>query len=57
MELDALHANSTLVLTHLPSRRTTVGCKWLFKLEGKPDGLVEGYKAWLVVKGFSQKGL
>ena len=41
-EIFALEANHTWVFTPLPSRKKTIGCKWV-------------YKARLVAKGFTQK--
>ncbi|RVW78272.1 Retrovirus-related Pol polyprotein from transposon RE1 [Vitis vinifera] len=34
--------------------RTSVGCRWVFKLKRNPDGPVSRYKARLVAKGYSQ---
>ncbi|GKB78720.1 ribonuclease H-like domain-containing protein [Tanacetum coccineum] len=43
---------------YLLVRRTTIGCKWLFKTNYKALGEVDKYKARLFAKGFSQrKGL
>ncbi|XP_068636011.1 uncharacterized protein [Aristolochia californica] len=30
------------------------GCKWVYKLKHKPDGIIERYKARLVAKGYNQ---
>lgn len=53
-ELLALLQNNIWTLCPLPVNRRTVGCKWLFKVKRKADGIVERYKARLVAKGFSQ---
>ena len=39
----------------LPTNRTPVGSKWVFKKKTKADGSIEQYKARLVALGFSQK--
>ena len=54
-EMDSLKANDVWDLVELPSDRTTVGSKWVFKLKTDADGKVERHKARLVAQGFSQK--
>lgn len=54
VELAALDANKTWELVSLPPDRKVVGCKWLYKVKYKPDGIVEWHKARLVAKGFTQ---
>lgn len=39
----------------LPTRKTPIGCKWIFKIKFKASGKVERCKARLVAKGYSQK--
>ena len=46
--------NKTWVLTNLPPRRQTIGCKWLFKVKYNANGSVARHKARLVAKGYSQ---
>lgn len=36
------------------SWKKVVDCKWVFSVKQKADGTVEGYKARLVPKGFTQ---
>ena len=46
------------VLRHmqvLPSNKTLVGCKWVYKIKTFSDGSIEHYKARLVAKGFTQE--
>ncbi|XP_062013834.1 uncharacterized mitochondrial protein AtMg00810-like [Rosa rugosa] len=50
-EIDALKANHTWTLQHLPHGKKPIGCKWVYKIKLKPDGTVERYKAHLVAKG------
>jgi len=34
--------------------KTSIGCKWEFKIKYKVDGTIEIYKARLVAKGYTQ---
>ncbi len=54
-ELAALEANHTWSVTPLPSHKTSIGCKWVYKIKHKVDGSIERFKARLVTKGYSQK--
>jgi hypothetical protein len=41
-EMKAPHKNNTCDdLVELPNRKKTVGCKWVFTVKHKADGLVE----------------
>jgi hypothetical protein len=53
-ELDALDRTGTWDLVPLQSHAVPITCKWVFKIKTKSNGLVELYKACLVVKGFQQ---
>ncbi|WVZ10188.1 hypothetical protein V8G54_014718 [Vigna mungo] len=53
-ELDALQANNTWELTTLPPNKTTIGCRWIYKIKYNSDGSIERYKACLVAKGYNQ---
>ena len=54
-ELDALHKNGTWDLVDLPSRKSTIGCKWVYKIKTQSDDTVDHYKALLVARGFTQE--
>jgi len=54
-KLDALTKTHTWDLVGLPSGKSAVGCKWVYKIKTRSDRSVERYKARLVAKGFSQK--
>ena len=55
VEILALEANCTWTVTSLPPSKKLIGCKWVYRVKYKSDGLVERYKARLVAKGFTQK--
>ncbi|XP_057994346.1 uncharacterized mitochondrial protein AtMg00820-like [Hevea brasiliensis] len=46
--------NSTWGLVTLLVRSKLVGCKWMFTIKHKADGLIERYEAKSVAKGFTQ---
>lgn len=54
-ELAALAHNNTWSLTQLPSGKSTIGCRWVYKLKHKADGSIERHKARLVAKGYTQQ--
>jgi len=53
-EIFALESNQTWETVLLPKNKTVIGCKWVFKIKYNVDGIVERYKARLVVKGYRQ---
>lgn len=52
-EHNALVSTNIWGLVDLPSNKFLVGCKWVYKVKTKADGLVEGYKSQLMAKGFT----
>ena len=56
-EIQALEQNHTWELTSLPPGKTPIGCKWVYRINLKSDGIgpVERYKARLVAKGYTQR--
>ena len=54
-ELDALHKTGTWDLVDLPSRKSTIGCKWIYKIKTRSDDTVDRYKAHLVARDFTQE--
>ena len=52
-EMKALLKNKTWILVHLQEGHKIVGCKSVFFIEYKGDGLIERYKARLVAKGYT----
>lgn len=53
-EFNALQENETWDLVPRPADRPVIRCMWLFRHKFKSDGLLERYKARLVVNGKSQ---
>jgi hypothetical protein len=54
-EMNFIMSNGTWEVVDRPYRCKPVGCKWVFKKNLRPDGIIEKYKARLVVKGYTQK--
>ena len=54
-ESDALHKTESWDLVYLPFGKSTIGCKWVYKIKTRSNGTVDLYKAHLVSKGFTQE--
>ena len=54
-ELDALHKTRIWDLVDLPSEKSAIGYKWVYKIQTWSDDTVDCYKACLVAKGFTQE--
>jgi hypothetical protein len=54
-EYQSLMVNKTWSLVPLPTGRSAIGCRWIFKLKRGPDGSIQRYKARFVAKGYSQR--
>ena len=54
-ELDALHKTRTWDLVDLPSRKSAIDCKWVYKIKTRSNDTVDSYKARLVAMGFTQE--
>ncbi|CAN1833819.1 Retrovirus-related Pol polyprotein from transposon TNT 1-94 [Linum perenne] len=54
-ELKALDINNTWSIVSLPSHKSAIGCKWVYRVKYKADGSIERYKARLVAKGYTQQ--
>ncbi|XP_075087863.1 uncharacterized protein LOC142169841 [Nicotiana tabacum] len=55
LEIVALEENKTWSIVGLPTGKTPIGYRWIFKIKYKALGQVERYKVRLVAKGYSQK--
>lgn len=53
-EMKALEKNNTWEVTLLPKDVTFVGCKWVFTIKHKADGIMGRLKERLVAKGYTQ---
>ena len=54
-ELDALHKAGTWDLVDLPYGKSAFGCKWVYKIKIRSNGIVDHHKALLVARGFTQE--
>lgn len=54
-EFRTLQANRTWRLVDRPPGAHIISDKWVFKHKFNPDGSLEGYKAWWLVRGFTQR--
>ncbi|GJS28510.1 zinc finger, CCHC-type containing protein [Tanacetum coccineum] len=54
-EMDSIMGNNTWVLADLPPCCKPLSCKWILKRKMKVDGMIEKFKARLVIQGFKQK--
>ncbi|XP_020198854.1 uncharacterized mitochondrial protein AtMg00820-like [Aegilops tauschii subsp. strangulata] len=54
-EFDALQHYRTWQLVPRPPRANIITGKWVFRHKTRPDGSLERYKAWWVVRGFWQR--
>lgn len=54
-EYDALIKQGTWVLTPLPTNKSVIGCKWVYRVKRNPDGSIACHKARLVAKGYHQE--
>jgi Reverse transcriptase (RNA-dependent DNA polymerase) len=53
-ELHALEKNQTWEIYFLPKTKKPVGCKWVYKIKYRSDGIIEQYKARLLAKGYTK---
>lgn len=49
-----MQRNDTWDIITLPKGKKAIGNKWVYKLKYKSDGTIDGYKAHLVARSFSQ---
>lgn len=54
-EFDSLIKNGTWKLVDFPNGEKVIDNKWVFKIKEKPNGIIDRYKARLVVRGFTQQ--
>ena len=53
-EMMALQKNSTWEMVEFPIGKKTIGCKWVFSMKYRLNGIINKYKARLVAKGYTQ---
>jgi ribosomal protein S17E len=54
-ELSTLQRTDNWDLVPLPSSKSVVGCRWVYKIKTNSDRSIKRYKAKLVAKGYSQQ--
>ena len=54
-EFNALQSTGTWSLVPASNSQNIVGCKWVFRIKKKPDGIIDRYKARHVAKRFHQQ--
>lgn len=54
-EVESQVSNITWEIVTIPKGKAPIGCKWVYKIKHKSDGIVERYKVRLVSKGYSQQ--
>ncbi|MCO5560025.1 hypothetical protein L7F22_013631 [Adiantum nelumboides] len=54
-KISLLHKNVTWDFVPLPSDKTTLPCKWVYKLKVTSNDVKPKYKSRLVAKGFKQQ--
>jgi hypothetical protein len=54
-EYKALMENKTWHLVPPSNNKNLIDCKWVYRIKKKADGIIDGYKARLVVKGFKHR--
>lgn len=53
-EISVLEQNHTQIQVDLPTGKSPIGRKWVYKIKHRADGNIERYKARLVGKGYTQ---
>ena len=54
VELDTLEESNTWTLTSLPSSKSLIGCKRVYKIKCHSNNSIKCYKARLLAKGYTQ---
>lgn len=54
-ELTTMKINNTWFITHLPTGKKAISCKWIFKLKLNSNDIVIKHKGRLVSHGFTQQ--
>ena len=51
LEIYVLESNGTYAIEDLPTNKRALWCKWVYKIKCNSDGIVERYKARLIILG------
>ncbi|XP_024031818.1 uncharacterized protein LOC112094618 [Morus notabilis] len=53
-EMASLQKNQTWELVDRPTGKKPIGCRWIFTMKYKVDGMIKRFKARLVTKKYAQ---
>ena len=53
--MESMYSNQVWTLMDSPNGIKSIGCKWVYKRKIGIDGKVKTFKAWPVVKDYTQK--
>lgn len=54
-EFESLVKNQTWKLVDAPAKQNVIDNRWVFKVKTSPSGVIERFKARLVIRGFTQR--
>ena len=52
--MNSLQKNKTWDIVDCPLGKKPVGCRWIYTMKYKVDGIIKRFKVRLVVKGYTQ---
>lgn len=52
--IQAIENNRTWKVVNMPKGKKPIGCKWVFTIQYKTDGIIKKHKTILVTKSYTQ---